>query len=221
MVDLPQTFMEPLLFKTACARGTQARMSTEYISHRQDEEGVITTLVDRLSGQPVTVRSEYLVGADGGNSKVAEHAELPFAGSMGLAGSINILFKADLSRFVAHRPSVLYWILQPGSNVGGIGMGLVRMIRRWNEWLVVWGYDISQPAPKVDDAFPRKVVRDLVGDPDLAVELQSVSTWTVNNMYATKMSSGRVFCMGDAAHRHPPSNRLGSNTSIQDGFNLS
>jgi 2,4-dichlorophenol 6-monooxygenase len=26
--------------------------------------------------------------------------------------------------------------------------------------------------------------------------------------------------MGDAAHRHPPSNGLGSNTSIQDGFNL-
>jgi 2,4-dichlorophenol 6-monooxygenase len=26
--------------------------------------------------------------------------------------------------------------------------------------------------------------------------------------------------MGDAVHRHPPSNGLGSNTSIQDGFNL-
>ena len=26
--------------------------------------------------------------------------------------------------------------------------------------------------------------------------------------------------MGDATHRHPPSNGLGSNTSIQDGFNL-
>jgi 2,4-dichlorophenol 6-monooxygenase len=29
-----------------------------------------------------------------------------------------------------------------------------------------------------------------------------------------------VFIMGDAAHRHPPSNGLGSNTSIQDAFNL-
>jgi 2,4-dichlorophenol 6-monooxygenase len=34
------------------------------------------------------------------------------------------------------------------------------------------------------------------------------------------MQKGRVFIMGDAAHRHPPSNGLGSNTSIQDGFNL-
>lgn len=220
MNDLPQTFMEPLLFKTACSRGTQARMSTEYVSHTQDADGVTTTLHDRLTGKPVTVRSKYLVGADGANSKVAEHAGLPFAGSMGLAGSMNILCKADLTRYVAHRPSVLYWVLQPGSNVGGIGMGVVRMVRPWNEWLIIWGYDISQGEPAVDDAFAIKVVRDLVGDPTLPVELQSVSTWTVNNLYATKMSQGRVFCMGDATHRHPPSNGLGSNTSIQDAFNL-
>jgi 2,4-dichlorophenol 6-monooxygenase len=35
-----------------------------------------------------------------------------------------------------------------------------------------------------------------------------------------KLSTGCVFIMGDAAHRHPPSNGLGSNTSIQDAFNL-
>ena len=29
MNDLPQTFMEPILFKAACSRGTQARMSTD------------------------------------------------------------------------------------------------------------------------------------------------------------------------------------------------
>ncbi len=40
------------------------------------------------------------------------------------------------------------------------------------------------------------------------------------SFYATKMKKHRVFIMGDAAHRHPPSNGLGSNTSIQDAFNL-
>jgi len=44
--------------------------------------------------------------------------------------------------------------------------------------------------------------------------------WTVNNMYARENFRGRVFCMGDAVHRHPPSNGLGSNTSIQDAYNL-
>jgi 2,4-dichlorophenol 6-monooxygenase len=59
-----------------------------------------------------------------------------------------------------------------------------------------------------------------VGDPDLEIELLSANTWTVNNMYATHMQTDRVFIMGDAAHRHPPSNGLGSNTSIQDAYNL-
>ena len=54
-----------------------------------------------------SVRCKYLVGADGGNSLVAEHAGLPFEGKMGVGGSMNILFRADLSRFVAHRPSAL------------------------------------------------------------------------------------------------------------------
>ncbi|MEZ5728100.1 MAG: FAD-dependent monooxygenase [Burkholderiaceae bacterium] len=220
MIDLPQTYFEPLLFKTACARGTQARMSCEYLSHLQDTDGVTTTVLDRLTGKEFTVRSKYLIGADGGKSLVAEHARLPFEGQMGVAGSMNILFKADLSKYVAHRPSVLYWVMQPGADVGGIGMGLVRMVRPWNEWLIVWGYDINEPEPVVDKDFATGVARQLVGDPELEIELLSANTWTVNNCYATHMQNGRVFIMGDAAHRHPPSNGLGSNTSIQDSFNL-
>ena len=220
MNDLPQTFMEPILFKTACARGAQSRMSMEYLSHVQDADGVTTTCRDRLTGRDVAIRSQYLVGADGGNSLVADHCNLPFEGKMGVGGSMNILFRADLSKYVAHRPSVLYWVMQPGADVGGIGMGLVRMVRPWNEWLIVWGYDINQPAPVVDAALATQVARQLVGDPDLEIELISANTWTVNNQYATHMQQGRVFIMGDAAHRHPPSNGLGSNTSIQDAFNL-
>ena len=99
-------------------------------------------------------------------------------------------------------------------------MGLVRMVRPWNEWLIVWGYDINQPAPVVDEAMATQVARQLVGVPDLEIDLISANTWTVNNCFATHMQKDRVFIMGDAAHRHPPSNGLGSNTSIQDGFNL-
>jgi 2,4-dichlorophenol 6-monooxygenase len=220
MNDLPQTFMEPLLFKTACSRGTQARMSCEYVSHTQDKDGVTVTCNDRLTKKHFTVRAKYLVGADGGNSLVAEHTGLPFEGKMGVGGSMNILFRADLSKYVGHRPSVLYWIMQPGADVGGIGMGLVRMVRPWYEWLIVWGYDINQPAPAVDAEMATHVARQLVGDPNLEIDLISANTWTVNNMYATDMRKDRVFIMGDAAHRHPPSNGLGSNTSIQDAYNL-
>jgi 2,4-dichlorophenol 6-monooxygenase len=220
MIDLPQTYLEPILVNNAAARGAKVRFDTEFVSLTQDEDGVTALLRDRVRGDEFTVRARYLIGADGGRSTVAEQLGLPVEGRMGKAGSMNIVFKADLSRYCAHRPSVLYWVLQPGAETGGIGMGLVRMVRPWNEWLLVWGYDIEQPPPDVDEQTARQIVRDLVGDPELPVEIMSTSLWTVNHSYATEYSSGRVFCAGDAVHRHPPSNGLGSNTSIQDAYNL-
>src|SRR5699024_12522921 len=50
--------------------------------------------------------------------------------------------------------------------------------------------------------------------------ITGVSLWGNNEQYATEMHRGRVFCAGDATHKHPPSNGLGSNTSIQDSYNL-
>ncbi|MGW1208752.1 FAD-dependent oxidoreductase [Streptomyces sp. NPDC002499] len=220
MIDLPQTYMEPLLVSNAAARGAKARFDTEFLRLKQDEDGVTAYLRDRVRGDEFTLRARYLIGADGGRSLVAEQIGLPIAGQEGKAGSMNILFRADLSAHVAHRPSVLYWVMQPGAETGGIGMGLVRMVRPWDEWLLVWGYDIEKPPPEVDEAEARRIVRDLVGAPDLDVEITSTSLWTVNHSYATAYSAGRVFCAGDAVHRHPPSNGLGSNTSIQDSFNL-
>jgi 2,4-dichlorophenol 6-monooxygenase len=139
---------------------------------------------------------------------------------MDIAGSMNITFKADITPYVGQRPSILYWVIQPGSNVGGIGAGLVRMVRPWHEWLIVWGYDISRPAPDVDEAKATEIVRNLLGLPDLDVEVTGISLWGNNEMFATRLQDQRVFAAGDAVHRHPPSNGLGSNTSVQDSYNL-
>ena len=218
--DVPQDLMEPILFGNACRRGTRARFDTEYLSLTQDESGVTATVRDRLSGHDYQIRAKYLIGADGGRSKVAEDIDLPMHGKMGVGGSMNIVFEADLRRYVAHRPSVLYWVLQPGANIGGIGMGLVRMVRPWNKWLIVWGYDINEAPPAMTEEVAIDVAHNLIGDPTIPIKIDSYSLWTVNHMYARSNTRGRVFCMGDAVHRHPPSNGLGSNTSIQDAFNL-
>jgi 2,4-dichlorophenol 6-monooxygenase len=218
--DLPQTLFEPILLGHAAERGSRIRFDTEYLGLEQDDDWVTVAVRDRLSGHTYDIRARYVIGADGGRSQVAEDVGLPFEGQMDIAGSMNIVFHADLSRFVEHRPSVLYWVLQPGSDIGGIGMGLVRMVRPWDEWLVVWGYDITQPPPELDDAAATKVVHDLIGDDTVPVTIRSTSLWGNNKMYATRYRSGRVFCVGDAVHRHPPSNGLGSNTSIQDSYNL-
>jgi 2,4-dichlorophenol 6-monooxygenase len=220
MIDLPQTYLEPILVSNAAARGAKIRFDTEFLSLAQDEDGVTARLLDRIRGDEFTVRARYLIGADGGRSLVAGQLGLPIAGQTGKAGSMNIVFRADLSRYVAHRPSVLYWVMRPGAHLGGIGMGLIRMVRPWHEWLLTWGYDIDQPPPEVGEATARDIVRDLVGDQAIPVEITSTSLWTVNHSYATEYSAGRVFCAGDAVHRHPPSNGLGSNTSVQDSYNL-
>jgi 2,4-dichlorophenol 6-monooxygenase len=218
--DIPQTYMEPILVGRAAERGTRLRFDTEYVSHEQDEEGVRTLVRDRRTGSDYAIRSKYLIGADGGRSQVAQDIGLPSEGQMDIAGSMNIVFEADLSHLVEHRPSVLYWVLQPGSDVGGIGLGLVRMVRPWHEWLIVWGYDISEPAPVIDAVLAEQIARNLIGDPDVRIRIKSTSIWGNNKWYATEYARGRVFCMGDACHRHPPSNGLGSNTSIQDAYNL-
>lgn len=219
-VDLPQTYFEPILLKAAAERGTRVRFDTEFLSLTQDEDSVTARVLDRVGGSEYEIRARYLLGADGGRSAIADQLELPFEGQADIAGSMNIVFEADLSHLVAHRPSVLYWVMQPGSDIGGIGMGLVRMVRPWNEWLIVWGYDIRGPAPQIDDEQARQIARNLIGDDSIEVKITSTSLWTNNRLYATRYSKGRVFCMGDAVHRHPPSNGLGSNTSVADAYNL-
>jgi 2,4-dichlorophenol 6-monooxygenase len=218
--DLPQTLFEPILVGNAAARGSHIRFDTEYVGLVQDEEGVTVQVRDRLSGHEYAVRAKYVIAADGGRSKVAADIGLPMAGQMDLAGSMNIVFHADLSSFVAHRPSVLYWVLQPGATIGGIGLGLIRMVRPWTEWLVTWGYDISQPPPRLDDDLAVGIVHSLIGDDTVPVTIRSFSLWGNNKMYAERYRAGRVLAIGDAVHRHPPSNGLGSNTSVQDAYNL-
>lgn len=218
--DLPQNFLEPILIEAAGQRGTSLRFNTEFLDLVQDNDGVTATVKDRLSGETYEIRAKYLIGADGGRSRVAEVIGLPMEGLMGRAGSMNIIVQADLTKYVAHRPSVLYWVLQPGAQIGGIGAGLIRMVRPWTEWLFIWGYDIEQGERQITDDEAISIVRNLVGDETLDVTVRSTSTWTVNEMYAGHYASGRVFCMGDAVHRHPPTNGLGSNTSIQDAYNL-
>jgi 2,4-dichlorophenol 6-monooxygenase len=220
MMDLPQTFMEPVLVHHAAARGASLATNTEYLDHEQDADGVTVRLRDRLSGRAYAVRAKYLVGADGARSRIVEQLGLPLEGHVARAGTHYTLFRADLSRWVAHRPSILYWIVTPDASFGEIGQGLLRAIRPWNEWIAGWGFDKDAGEPSYTDEELVRRIRILIGDDSAPVEIRSRMVWYVNQQYATAYSKGRVFCGGDAVHRHPPSSGLGSNTCLQDAFNL-
>jgi 2,4-dichlorophenol 6-monooxygenase len=220
MLDLPQNKMEPLLVKHAAQRGAQLAFNTEYLSHEQDADGVTVTLRDVHNGSEYQVRARYLVGADGAKSKVMDDAGLKVEGQLARAGTAYVLFRADLTRYVAHRPSILYWIVTSNAAFGEIGMGLLRAIQPWQQWIAGWGFDMNKGEPDFSPAEVLRKVRILVGDPNLEIEIDNTSVWYVNQAVAPVYSRGRVFCGGDAVHRHPPSSGLGSNTCMQDAFNL-
>lgn len=220
MLDVPQTLMEPILVENAAARGAQLSFNTEYLGHEQDAEGVTVRLRNRVSGEEYTQRVQYLVGADGAQSQIVEELDLPLEGVMARAGTVYILFTADLTQYVAHRPSILHWILNPAASFGEIGMATFRAIRPWNKWIMGWGFDLEKGAPDLSPEFIKSQVRTLVGDPNLEFEVDRTMTWYVNQQHATLMHRGRVFAGGDATHRHPPSSGLGSNTCMGDAFNL-
>jgi 2,4-dichlorophenol 6-monooxygenase len=220
MLDAPQTITEPVMMQAAQARGAKVRFDTEYLSHVQDDSGVTTQVRDRLTGATYAIRSKYVVGADGARSKVAADLDLPFEGPGAVGGALHIIFEADLSRFVDYRPSVLYWMVQPGAEKEGVGLGVLRMIKPWHEWMLMWGYEAAAGPPEITDEFARELAVQLVGTEDFEMRVTERLPWTVNHHFATTIADRRVFCVGDAVHRHPPTNGLGSNTSIQDSYNL-
>ena len=58
MNDLPQNLLEPIIFGAACGRGTRARLSTEYVSHGQDKDGVTATVRDRVTTEEYPIRAK-------------------------------------------------------------------------------------------------------------------------------------------------------------------
>ena len=69
--DIPQNLAEPILVSTAGMRGSRFRFDTEYLSSEQDKDGVTATVLDHLTKVTYQIRAKYLIGADGGKSKVA------------------------------------------------------------------------------------------------------------------------------------------------------
>ncbi len=219
MNDLPQTRLEPILVTEAGRLGGQVRFGWELRSFSQDDSGVTAQVFDRLSEDNITVHAQYMIGADGARSQVVEQLGLPLVGQEGLGNVFNVLCEIDLSQHVAHRHGSLYSVIQPGSSYWA-PVAVFRMVRPWDQWLVglIVPAAAGLPQPTLEEFEKR--IRETVGDDSLPLRILSTSMWTINDVYAEQYASGRVFCMGDAVHRHPPTNGLGSNTCVQDAFNL-
>ena len=220
MANCPQTVFEPLLLDAARDAGADIRFEHVFESAVADADGVTSTIRDRATGDTLIVRSRYVLGADGARSAVLAAAGLTVDGPAGLAQAANIWFRADLSRYLAHRPGVLTWNVMPGP-LPPLRLGTLICHKPFEEFVLAFMHDpadgdLAAMTPQAQIAK----VRAAVGAEDLAVELKGLAGWQVNAQVAPSYSAGRFFCLGDAVHRHPPTNGLGLNMSVADAFNL-
>lgn len=214
-----QHLFEPVLLEAAVERGADIRFSHELRSVEQTDEAVLARVRVRDTDEEYQVRARYAIAADGARSTVAEQLGFSFEGQAALKHMLNSWIEVDLAEYAAYRPSVIYTMLQPGGD-SWVGSGSFVCVRPYNEWVLVREYDPAEGEPDTSDAAVIEFARQMIGDPEADVRVKGTSKWQVNNVVATEYRKGRVFLMGDAAHRHPPSGGLGGNTSIQDAYNL-
>ncbi|MFM9970709.1 MAG: FAD-dependent monooxygenase [Burkholderiales bacterium] len=225
MCDLPQWYLEPILLGEAARLGVKLRFEHELVGFKQDGSLVRARVRDcsmrAEAGEEIEIRAQYMVAGDGGRSPVAAALKLPMEGEAGMGTAINVLFEADLSKYVAHRPGSLYSIFDHGYDELTGGYATLRMVRPWTQWLAMFPeVAMGDKEVSMDETLAQKIILGMIGDASVKVKVQGISRWLVNRVIAAKYSAGRVFCAGDAVHRHPPWNGLGSNTCIQDSFNL-
>jgi 2-polyprenyl-6-methoxyphenol hydroxylase-like FAD-dependent oxidoreductase len=223
-IDLPQNKLEPQFINYAATHGFLCRFNTEFVSFTECHTNgtVDVTVKDTVFQRTFKIRCKFLFGADGARSRIVNQLGLPLTKDQGGGLAWSILVKADLAHLMDSRKGSLHWIYQHDVEHPDWGwIGFPRMVNEWDEWLIIFlpvpGYKMITP-PSTDEWMKR--INQFIGDDSVKVEILDVAKWQINEIYANQYSKGRIFCLGDAVHRHPPANGLGSNTCIQDAFNL-
>ncbi|MEV0349076.1 FAD-dependent monooxygenase [Nonomuraea sp. NPDC050680] len=195
----PQNRLDAVLLDAARARGATVRYGAEVVSVEQDGEGVTALLSDGSA-----LRARYLIAADGVRSRVRSELGIGLSGPGALGPAMkNVLFRADLSELTGEYTFGLCEITNPAAP------GMILTIDAKSEWVFHTGQE-----PTAD------LIRTAIGDPGLEVEILSVLSWRARAQVADRLSQGRVFLAGDAAHAVPPTGAFGLNTGIADAHNL-
>jgi 2,4-dichlorophenol 6-monooxygenase len=220
-LNLPQIRLEPLLKARAEELSPgRIRFGHELTGLEQDGEGVRATVRDNASGREYAVGCQYLLGADGGR-RVAGLAGVEYEGLGVVTQTATLHVSADFSPWAPDPDVLIRWIFSPqaGVLVVMVPMGPDRWGPDSGEWVIHLNYPVDDPRAQ-SDAQVEADARRAMGLPDAPMKIHKITRWSVDAVMASAFRAGRVFLLGDAAHRHPPTGGLGLTSAIHDAQNL-
>ncbi|KAL1701600.1 FAD binding domain-containing protein [Schizophyllum commune] len=218
-LQLGQSRHEELIRSHLERYGVQVEFGTELLDFTQDEDKVHVRLAkgDKTNAEIEELDVPFLVGADGGRSKVRKTLGPKFE------GETRELDKIVVGDIVVKPPGVA---LDKWHSWGDPKSKLV-MLRPCEApdedkvALYVGGPDIDFEKTASSGEEFAKVFYEISGRTDIQFgETLALSTFRPNIRMVDKFGEGRVFIVGDAAHTHSPTGGQGLNSSVQDAANL-
>ncbi|MEU4221518.1 FAD-dependent monooxygenase [Actinoplanes sp. NPDC026623] len=222
---VPQRRIEEMLAERAAELGVEIRRGHEVLGLTQDEKSVTVEIAGR---EPI--EASYLVGADGGRSRVRKFARIDFPGvttddTVSRTGHVSL--PADM--------------IDPHGALLVPGFGALPPFQhtRTERGLIVWapfpgrapllsvaerdqpGDDDAMTLGELRAAAARVLGADLPIAPPTGAGPHLVRrTVGGNTRLADRYRAGRVLLVGDAAHVHSAIGGPGLNLGLQDAINL-
>jgi 2-polyprenyl-6-methoxyphenol hydroxylase-like FAD-dependent oxidoreductase len=211
----PQNFFDPVLRRFAQHwPGVSLQYRTELISLQEGVSWVESVIENKDTGERSVVRSRYVVGTDGGTSRVRDILGIGMSGEPTLTFTTNVIFRCrNLEALHNKKPGYRYIFIGPE----GTWATLVA-IDGWDHWRFSLVGDQTRRTLTEPDL--RAAIVRAVGKP-FDFEILSMMPWTRRQLVADRYGTRRVFLAGDAAHLTSPTGGFGMNTGIQDAVNLS